>query len=109
MPCDQIRLQRSDFKNADLAVLRAALIRAGMEITFDSAERGMIRFFDRQTYRTGQFANGAFTVQEGLDVDNIKREYSSEAVERAAKKYAFSLKNIKTTGVNKYVLTRRAF
>jgi len=111
LPCDSLRIQRADYKNADLATLRAALIRAGLSITSEDTERGYLSFRDPQTYRTGQFRNGAFLAQEGIDLENIKREYSCEAVERAAKKFAFSYKApVKTkSGSMLYAATRRSF
>lgn len=94
MPCEQTRFQRSDFRNCTMDILRAALINAGMENILENAERGAIYFRDK-AYRRGQFSNGQFTLQEGMDVNEIKRAYSCEAAERAAKKYGFKIQNKK--------------
>lgn len=108
MPCDQIRLQSVDFANGNVGVLKAALEAAGYEVSHD-AERNWLWFRDKsgtRAYRTGTFRNGTFTVQEGIDVDEIKKEYANEAVKVAAKKFNWS---VKETAENKFRLTRRTF
>ena len=105
MPCDQLRYQYANFDKADFEVLRAAILRAGLTISREDKERKFIYFYDSNGL-TGNFYGGKFTVQEGIEIDAIKRQYSNEAVERASKKYGFTVK--KNTG-NKYLLTRRTY
>lgn len=103
MPCDQIRYQQVEYKAANQDLLKAALVRAGYEVTEIGAG---LRFWHKTTTQSGSFANGKFTVVEGTDVDAIKREYAAEAVERAQKKFGWA---VKKTADNKYRLTRRTF
>ncbi len=107
MPCDRVYLQRTDFRAASPEILRAALINAGMEITMENAERGYVYFRDRAG-RTGSFQNGQFQTQDGIEVNEIKRAYSCEAAERAAKKYGFKIQK-KTGTTSKFQFVRRGY
>ncbi len=105
MPCDQQFLMTVSWKDADVSVLKAALIRAGFTIYSENAE-GNHLYFRNNTGLRGQFVNGAFVVPQGTDLAPIKAEYSKEAVERAAAKFNWKVKKVNT---NKYLLTRRAY
>ncbi len=107
MPCDQVRYQYADFSNADLDVLRAALIRDGLEITMENAERGYLYFRD-SAGRTGSFQNGKFVTVEGraVDINSIKKAYTQEVIARAQKQYGFTVK--KKVG-NKITLSRKVY
>ncbi len=85
--------------------MRAALIRLGMTIYGEDKERGYL-YFRAQNGRTGSFKYGQLQLQQGLDVNEIKRAYSREAVEASSKKYGFSFKQVKGKE-NQYEVTRR--
>ncbi len=75
----------------------------------ENAERGYIYFRDA-IGRRGQFGNGQFKLQEGMDGDTIKRAYSCEAAERAAKKYGFKIQNKKVGEKSqKFQFVRRGY
>ncbi len=100
-------MNQIDFANGDLSVLKSALEAAGYQV-FEDKERGWLSFRDstgQRNYRSGTFRNGQFTTQEGIDVDEIKKEYANEAVARSAKKFGWA---VKKTAENKFRLTRRA-
>ncbi len=75
----------------------------------ENAERGYIYFRDRAG-RSGSFQNGQFQTPEGIDVNEIKRAYSCEAAERAAKKYGFKIQNKKAgEKTQKFQFVRRGY
>ncbi len=105
MPCDAVRVMTSDYKNCDVSVLKAALLRLGMTLYGEDAERGYL-YFRAKNGRSGSFGDGRFQLQEGIDVNEIKRAYSREAIEQSSKKYGFSFKQVKGNE-NQYEVTRR--
>ncbi len=98
MPCWQVRMNEVQFKAENLDILKTALERAG----FNVQKNGQALNFTKG-YRSGSFQNNKFTAQDGIDVDQVKREYSKVATELSAKKFGWV---ITKTADNKLKLRR---
>ena len=105
MPCDQLRTSEVDLgKISDKALLLKALGAlgyqarlVGAEIVFGSSYNGGTVHADGRVTLTGAAAS--------LEVNQIKRAYSTEAVKIAAKKFGWSVSSL---GQNKFVAKKRS-
>lgn len=100
MPCDQVRVNQIVFKADNAEILKSALERAGFRVV----QNGKNLSFTKG-YLSGSFQNNQFNVQEGIDVDEVKREYAKVSLELSAKKFGWAI--VKTAD-NKLKL-RRAY
>lgn len=91
MPCEQIRQNQVTFSaGTDMELMNAALEAEGYRV---SQYANGLSFAHEDNWRQGgTFRDGVFNVNEGTDTDAIKRAYSLKAVQKAAKKFSWTIK-----------------
>ena len=108
MPCDQVRKAQVNLElRADnLEYLKAALEALGYVV---SVVKGVVTFYGHGV--NGKFIDGKLRVEaydsqavENFDVNAVKREYSTQLVKSAAKRFGW---NAQQKSATKFVVQKR--
>ena len=98
MPCDMVRTVTCEMQNADLSVLTKALEALGYSVRAASGARtGTGIQFSRNGEPVGSYSKstGKLSIRgtAGLTADRVKKEYASQAVKVAARKYGWRVES----------------
>lgn len=89
MPCDQIIMNRTVFKDGtDLDIITHALEYEGYTVNRVGSQVS----FQKSSLDGGTFSNGVFRATQGFDVDAVKRNYATESVKRTAARMGWRVK-----------------
>jgi hypothetical protein len=114
LPCDQIRrvpvvFTKLAYKVAHVAILQAALTNIGYNVR-RNADNSLDISKSTDYRNVATYRDGEFTAPEAwsLDINEVKREYSSQVVRQQAKQYGWLLKESRDKeGLTTFAVTRR--
>jgi hypothetical protein len=108
MPCNTVQRTTVAFKAENIDTLSKALASLGLSVR--EAEKGVLVFYGyvggSGAYQQGRYlaAEGKLDVQQGFDVNALKRSYSAVVVEQAAKRFGW---NVQKKDATHYAAQRR--
>lgn len=96
MPCDQIQEVTLDFGKADTAIMKMTLEGLGWKVhSLTAKSLSATKGNESLTFANGEFSvrnSDRYTGSTSLDLAEVKRNYSKQTVNFAAKKFGWNVK-----------------